>query len=323
VAPIAEPWELYDLSTDRTESTELAIVHRAKLTEMIAEWESLMTAHAATASADLDPASLKQVDPAQPTRMNDAQEIARPKRTQVLLNGESFLLEGRHAFLMKPTTPVEGGGKPWIFYGPTLKNTPDKAESWMHQQFIEAGIAVAGIDVGEAYGSPRAFPYFEALRAEMVSQGYAEKPALLGRSRGGLWASSWAIEHPEWAAGLGGIYPVYDFTTYPGLKKAAPMYGLTEEGLLEEEANYNPIRKAAVLAKAKIPVHIIHGTDDKVVPLAENSATLEKIYQENGAGDLITLVRAEGQGHSFWEGFFTHQPLVDFLIKSARAGAAE
>lgn len=321
VTPIGEPWELYDLATDRDESTDLAIVHPETLQNLIGEWERLLADHTETATADLDPESLKQVDPAQPARMSAAQELARPRRTQVLPGGESFLLEGRHAFLMTPAESVAGEAKPWIFYGPTLKNYPDKAESWMHEQFLEAGIAVAGIDVGEAFGSPRAFPWFEALHAEMVRRGYAEKPALLGRSRGGLWAASWAIEHPDRVAGIGGIYPVYDFTTYPGVEKAAAVYGLSAAELLEQEADYNPIRKAAVLAAARIPVHIIHGTDDKVVPLAENSGALEAIYREHGAAEQIRLVRAEGQGHSFWEGFFTHQPLVDFLIKSARAGS--
>lgn len=321
VAPIQEPWELYHLADDRAETTDLAIVHRAKLTELITEWERLMADFKETASADLDPSKLKDVDPAQPSRMNAAQEMGRAKRTQVLPNGETFLLQGRHAFIMHPSTKSEGDSKPWIFYGPTLKNTPDRAERWMHDQFVAAGIAVAGIDVGEAYGSPHAFPYFESLHSEMVERGYSEKPALLGRSRGGLWASSWAIEHPERVAGLGGIYPVYDFTTYPGLEKAAPMYDLSPAELGDQLDSYNPIRRADVLAKAGIPVHIIHGTDDQVVPLAENSAALEQIYEDNGAGDLITLVRAEGQKHSFWEGFFTHQPLVDFLIERALAGA--
>ena len=60
--------------------------------------------------------------------------------------------------------------KPWIFYAPTLPAYPDKAETWMHEKFLEAGIAVAGIDVGEAYGSPKAFPFFEALYQEMANQ---------------------------------------------------------------------------------------------------------------------------------------------------------
>ena len=65
------------------------------------------------------------------------------------------------------------------------------------------------------------------------------------------------------------------------------------------------------------PVFIIHGTDDKVVPLASNSAKLEEIYEASGAGDLIEVMKVEGQGHSFWPGFFNCQELVDFVIKKA------
>jgi hypothetical protein len=318
VAPIREPWELYDLSKDRDESTDLAIVYPEKLKQLTDEWQRRMDEYRNTAAKGIPEEQLKKVDPSQPARFNTAQEVARPKRRQVLLGGESFLLSGRHTFLMKPEKHAEG--KPWIFYGPTLPNTPDKAESWMHKQFLAAGIAVAGIDVGEGYGSPKAFPFFEALYQKMVAEGYSKTPALLGRSRGGLWVSSWAIEHPDRVAGIGGIYPVYDFTTYPKVERAAPVYELTPEELLSRQDEFNPIRKAKVLAEKKIPVFIIHGTDDKVVPLAENSAALEKIYEDAGAGEHFELILAEGQKHSFWEGFFTCQPLVDFLIKQAKEG---
>ena len=188
----------------------------------------------------------------------------------------------------------------------------------MHQQFLDAGIAVAGIDVGEAYGSPHAFPHFDALYREMVKQGYAKKPALLGRSRGGLWVSSWALAHPDRVAGIGGIYPVYDYTTYPGVQRAARAYGVSEEDLLAQQDELNPIKRAGVLADAKIPVFIIHGTDDKVVPLAANSEALEKTYEARGAAELIEVIKVEGQGHSFWPGFFNCQELVDFLVEKAR-----
>ena len=51
-----------------------------------------------------------------------AQAEARPKRKWVLLGGESFFLNRRHAFLMAPEKPVfqRNGKKPWIFYAPTL-----------------------------------------------------------------------------------------------------------------------------------------------------------------------------------------------------------
>ena len=101
----------------------------------------------------------------------------------------------------------------------------------MHEQFLDAGVAVAGIDVGEAYGSPKGRELFTALYRELTTErGFAPRPCLLGRSRGGLWVTSWAADHPDKVAGLAGIYPVFDLRSYPGLAKAAPAYGLTAEG---------------------------------------------------------------------------------------------
>jgi hypothetical protein len=243
-----------------------------------------------------------------------------PLQKNLILPGEVFEVAGRTAFLFVPADAVAADGpKPWILYSPTLPAYPDKAEQWMHEQFVAAGVAVAGIDTGESYGSPEAVQAAEALHAEMVRRGYAKKPALLGRSRGGLWASAWAIAHPDLTAGVGGIYPVYDWRTYPGLAKVAVAYGLTPEQLAARAADLCPIERIDVAARAGVPFCIIHGDDDKVVPLEPNSAELKKRYEAEGKGELVTLIIAPGQGHSFWEGFFHCQPLVDFLIACATA----
>lgn len=244
---------------------------------------------------------------------------ADPPVKQLILPGESFLVAGRPAFILQPPEAKRTKPQPWVFYAPTLPPYPDAAEKWMHEQFLAAGVAVAGIDVGEGYGSPKAREQFTALYRELVDQrGFATKPCMLGRSRGGLWVTNWACDRPEWVSGIAGIYPVFDFRTYPGLKNAAPAYGLTPEQLEAKLAEHNPIARVALLAKAKVPVFIIHGDDDKVVPLKENSAELLAKYKEAGAEDAVKLVVAKGQGHNFWEGFFKCQELVDFAIARAK-----
>ena len=241
---------------------------------------------------------------------------------KLILPGETFLVQQCPAFILWPVESLRKTPQPWVFYAPTLAGYPDEHEKWMHEQFLAAGVAVAGIDVGEAYGSPESTMLFDALYNHLTTErSFAAKPCLLGRSRGGLWVTSWACAHPERFSGLAGIYPVFDFRTYPGLDKAAPAYGLSAAELTTQLETLNPICRMSVLAKAKLPVFIIHGDEDTVVPLKENSSTFQETYSKSGAAEAVTLVVAKGQGHNFWEGFFRCQPLVDFVIVRALSGA--
>ena len=272
---------------------------------------------------DLPPAASEK-ETAVPEKPALQEQQSQQEIKKLILPGEAFECAGRPAFILWPNPELRSEPQPWIFYAPTLAPYPDEAEKWMHQQFLDAGVAVAGIDVGEAYGSPEARKLFEEFYAELtVKRGLAKRPCLLGRSRGGLWVSSWAADHPERFSGLAGIYPVFDWRTYPGVKNAASAYGLTPEALEQQAAELNPISRIERLAKAKLPVFIIHGDQDTVVPLKENSAAFAEAYKRAGADAVLQLVIAEGQGHNMWEGFFRCQELVDFAIARAKAGAAE
>lgn len=249
-------------------------------------------------------------------------KVSRPTARLVLPGTVDFTINGRLAFIFHPPAAKCTNPQPWIFYAPTLPGYPDGAERWMHEQFLAAGVAVAGVDVGEAYGNPKSHELFDALYRELVEKrGFAAKPCLLGRSRGGLWVSSWAIANPGRIAGIAGIYPVFDFRTYPGLKNAAPAYGLLPAELEARNDELNPVARVEVLARARVPVMLIHGDVDKVVPLKENSGEFVRRYQLGGAESLVKLKVLEGQGHNLFEGFFHSQELVDFAIARARAGA--
>ena len=74
-----------------------------------------------------------------------------------------------------------------------------------------------------------------------------------------------------------------------------------------------------MLAEAKIPVAIIHGDRDEVVPLAANSQRLVEIYREHNAESLVELIVCQGQGHSYWPNYFRNPRLVEKAIAWAKA----
>lgn len=235
--------------------------------------------------------------------------------------GDVFLVQDRTAFVMTSETPDRETGLPWVWYAPTLPGLPGAEEKWMLEKFLDAGIAVAGIDVGESFGSPDGRELFTAFYTELVEQRkFSRKPCLLGRSRGGLMIYNWAVEHPESVGGIAAIYPVCNLTSYPGIDKACGAYGLTAQQLTDELAKHNPVSRVESLAKAHVPIFHLHGDRDAVVPLETNSGELAGNYRKYGG--TMTLSVVKNGGHDMWPGWFQSQELVDFVIRHAKDSSA-
>ncbi len=232
------------------------------------------------------------------------------------LKGEVFTIQKHTAFLILPDKPQAGKPIPWVWYAPTLRGLPANSEKWMFERFLKAGIAIAGVDVGESYGSPKGRAIYTALHEHLVKKRGLDKQAcLLARSRGGLMLYCWAAENPDKIRCITGIYPVCNIASYPGLKRACGAYGLSTEELEAQLAKHNPIDRLKLLAKAKVPIFHIHGDQDRVVPLDKNSSLIKKRYDKLGGSMILEVVK--GQGHNMWNGWFQSQALVDFVIKHA------
>ena len=86
---------------------------------------------------------------------------------------------------------------------------------------------MAGVDVGESHGSPAGRKaYGEFYDAVVKQYGLDARACLVPQSRGGLMLYNWAAENPQKVRCIAAIYPVCDLRSYPGLKAAAPAYGL-------------------------------------------------------------------------------------------------
>ena len=180
---------------------------------------------------------------------------------------------------------------------------------------LKAGISIAGIDLGEVRGSPASSEKFTGFYDEMVRRGYSSKPMLLGQSRGGLMMLAWAMRNPEKVSAFAGIYPVCNLASWP-LKssKAAPLadYALTEAELLANLSRYNPVDNLQGLLANNVPMFIVHGDSDALVPYRDNGQLIRQRYE--AAGGSITVKLIPGEGHKVSPSFFQCQELVDFVL---------
>jgi pimeloyl-ACP methyl ester carboxylesterase len=221
------------------------------------------------------------------------------------------LAGGQRAFILNPSQPA--AGSPWVWYAPTIFGaTPDQSNDWIFQGLLDSGIAVAGVDVGESYGSPAGRSVYSDFYDYATTQAnLAPQACLLAQSRGGLMLYNWAAENPEKVSSIAGIYPVCDLRSYPGLPSAAPAYDMTVAELEAQLSNHNPIDRLAPLAAANIPIYHIHGDSDVVVPLMYNSQIVYDRYI--ALGGQMELVVVIDKGHQWAPEFFESQDMLNFM----------
>jgi fermentation-respiration switch protein FrsA (DUF1100 family) len=191
---------------------------------------------------------------------------------------------------------------------------------WLFSRLLKEGYYICGTEVGDSFGSPQSRATYSKFYQHVVKEyGLAPKVCLLPQSRGGLMWYNWAVENPERVAGIGGIYPVCDFTSYPGLAATAKAYGLTSEELSAKIKEHNPIERLAPLAKARVPIMHLHGDKDTLVPLPRNSGELIQRYQAlGGPGELMVV---PGKGHAEIAEFFESEKLLEFFLQHGKATA--
>jgi len=240
------------------------------------------------------------------------------QETNALSLRTNIMVNDHRAFTIIPADLDPDEPIPWVWYAPTLGNgLPGQHEIWMFNRLYTNGIAIAGIDVGESYGSPKGVAIYQALYDKLTRENrFSRKPVLLGRSRGGLMLYSWAVRNPSSIGAIAGIYPVCNLVSYPGLERAAPAFHMSAEELRTNLGKLNPVEMLAPLAAAKIPIFHLQGDNDKVVPLGPNSKLLADRINTMGGNAQIRVIK--GQGHNLWNGWFTNEELIRFIMKFAK-----
>ncbi len=207
-------------------------------------------------------------------------------------------------------------GAPWIW----------RARFWNHEpqfdiQMLELGYHVVYCDVAGLFGAPSAVARWNEFYEHTQKWGLAKKGVLEGMSRGGLIIHNWAVANPDKVAGIIGDNCVMDIKSWPAgfgigkgsasdWEKCKAAYGFETD---DQAKTYlqNPIDTLAVIKKANIPILYLIGSDDDVVPPAENSGLAE---QKLKPYPHLTVIHKPGKGHHP-HSLPNPAPITEFALK--------
>lgn len=158
---------------------------------------------------------------------------------------------------------------------------------------------------------------FAAALAEEL--GLYPKCLPVGMSCGGMIAVKFAARYPERVSALYLDAPVMNLLSCPaalgnGRATALPEFTAHTGITLAELLSYreHPIDKMHLLLENNIPVFMIYGTADPIVPYEENGKILEDFYRANGG--IIEAVGKPGCAHHP-HGLEDNSPIIKFAEK--------
>jgi pimeloyl-ACP methyl ester carboxylesterase len=212
----------------------------------------------------------------------------------------NFKVEGVNCHIVVPEKQAKG--KPWVwrarFFG---------RFTYVDNPLLKEGFTVAYIDVAGMFGNDVAMKRFDSFYKYMTTKhGLSKKVVLEGMSRGGLPIMNWAAKNPDKISVVFSDSGVLDFKSWPGGKGKSngsggdwrhcqKVYKMTEEEAMAYKGN--PVDNAELLAKTKVPILILTGSGDDVVPQEENGVLYAERYAEKGGKKLKLIIKTDCGHH--------------------------
>ncbi len=218
-----------------------------------------------------------------------------------------FMFQGYEATVIRPDKP---NGK-WIWKTEFLYAF-DKAE----RELLDLGYTRVYYQISHQYGSYRAVRRMHEFHSFVVKEfGLDEKCLLFGFSRGGLYAFNYALFYPERVEKIYLDAPVLDMRSWPpkGSAEREQVYGeydLTEETLAHFKGH--PIENLSEFFGLRIPLLLVAGDADEIVPFEENAKKMIDFCRENGI-EITSVVKPGCKHHP--HSLEDTAPILEFVQK--------
>ncbi|MBQ8230221.1 MAG: alpha/beta fold hydrolase [Clostridia bacterium] len=218
---------------------------------------------------------------------------------------EEFEFNGHKATIIHPKKP---NGK-WIWKTEFL-SAFDQAEDALWEQ----GYTRVYYQISDKFGSYQAVRLMRSF-FDFITEKYdlSKKTILFGFSRGGLYAFNFALFYPNYVEKVYLDAPVLDMKTWPPAgsvdqKMLFEEYTLNESTL--QTFKENPIDNLAEFFSLNIPLLLIAGAADEIVPFEKNAGKLIDFCVENKI-DITYIVKKESRHHPHSLQDIT--PIIEFI----------
>ena len=190
----------------------------------------------------------------------------------------------------------------------------DQAE----RALMEKGYTRVYYSVSDRYGSYRAIRMMHRFYQHVIKEFHLrEKCHLFGFSRGGLYAFNFSLYYPEYVASVYLDAPVLDMKSWPpkGSEEEAQLfaeYTLNKETL--SAFRDNPLDNLQEFFELKIPLLIIAGDADELVPIKENTSILLDFCDQKSIS--VERIIKPGCGHHP-HSLEDVTPIIDFVKRNS------
>ena len=239
------------------------------------------------------------------------------EKSTALWNGyhsETFDFDGYQAIVVFPKNPLPGN--PWLFKTEYFGAFPD-----LEIKMLSQGYFLAHVDT-ETRWCKKSDTDRQIAFAKFIQKEYKlnEKCIPVGMSCGGMQAVYLTAKEPTIVAGVYLDAPVLNLLSCPcGIGKAKETLGgmydeyVAATGVCISElinCRNHPIDCVDKLISNKIPVFLVCGDSDEIVPYEENGMQLYEKYKKNNA-EIIQVIKKDCNHHP--HGLQDDNPLVSFV----------